>query len=116
MNSLDLERTISKVSLGIMTRNRQIALEIIDDLRTQMTLEEVAGVLLLSLERLMWFDGELFFWTVENLLPIDIKDEMKKIMSVNAYKRLIAKGFIPGRDFSIDANGQLLQNPCRSSV
>ena len=93
MNPLELEKEISKVTLAIMTRNRQIALDIIADLRTKMTLEEVAGVLLIGLERLMWFDGELFFWAVENLLPADIRLEIKKIMSVNAYKRLIAKSF-----------------------
>ena len=92
MNPLELEKEISKVTLAIMTRNRQIALDIIADLRTKMTLEEVAGVLLIGLERLMWFDGELFFWAVENLLPADIRLEIKKIMSVNAFDTPHPKG------------------------
>ncbi|MCL1464428.1 hypothetical protein [Argonema galeatum] len=112
MNQLDLEREIAKVTMGIMTRNRQIALDIIANLSSQMTLEEVAGLLIVSLERLIWFDGELFLWAVESLLPVDITYEIRRIMSVNTYKRLIAKGFIPGEDFSINADGTLLQKPC----
>lgn len=115
MNPLELEREITKVTMAIMTRNREIASDIITDLTTKMALEEVAGVLLIGLERLMWFDGELFFWAAENLLPVEIRLEIKKILSVNAYKRLIAKGLVPGKDFSIDADGQLLHNPCSSS-
>ena len=113
MNQLELEREIAKVTMGIMTRNKQIALDIIANLSTQMTLEEVAGVLIVSLERLIWFDGELFLWTLESLLPVDITYEIRRIMSVNTYKRLIAKGFIPGEDFSINADGTLLQKPYR---
>jgi len=112
MNQLELEREIAKVTMGIMTRNSQIALDIIANLSSQITLEEVAGVLIVSLERLIWFDGELFLWAVETLLPVDIKHEIRRIMSLNTYKRLIAKGFIPGKDFSINADGTLLQNPC----
>ncbi|MBD2180070.1 hypothetical protein H6S82_09700 [Planktothrix sp. FACHB-1355] len=115
MNQLELEQEITKVTMGIMTRNRQIASDIIANLRTKMTLEEVAGVMLIGLERLIWFDGELFFWATENLLPVDIKQEIKRIMSVNTYKRLIAKGFIPGKDFSMNADGTLLQKPCPSA-
>ncbi|HEY9849242.1 MAG TPA: hypothetical protein V6D28_07270 [Leptolyngbyaceae cyanobacterium] len=115
MNPLELEQQIAKVTMGIMTRNRQIASDIIADLKTQMSIEELAGLLLISLERLIWFDGELFFWTVENIIPIDIKQEIRKIMSVNTYKRLIAKGLVPGKDFSVDANGKLLQKHCHSS-
>ncbi len=109
MNQLDLEREIAKVTMGIMTRKRQIALDIIANLSSQMTLEEVSAVLIVSLERLIWFDGELFLWAVETLLPVDIKQEIRRIMSLNTYKRLIAKGFIPGEDFSINADGTLLQ-------
>lgn len=110
MNPLDLEQQIAKVTMGIMTHNREIALDIIADLKTKMSIEELAGLLLISLERLIWFDGELFFWTVENIIPADIKQEIRKIMSVNTYKRLIAKGLVPGKDFSVDADGKLLQN------
>lgn len=110
MNPLELETEVTKLTMAIMTRNRQIAADIITDLKTRMTLEEAAGVFAIGLERLIWFDGEIFLWAVENILPADIKLEIKKMMSVNAYKRLIAKGLVPGKDFSIDANGQLLRN------
>jgi hypothetical protein len=36
--------------------------------------------------------------------------EMKKITTFAFYQRLISKKFIPGEDFSVDANGKLLLN------
>lgn len=114
MSPLELETEITKVAMAMMTRNRQITSDIIADLATKMTLEDLAGVLLISLERIIWFDAQLFSWATENLLPADIRLEIKKIMSLTTYKRLIAKGLIPGKDFSLDADGRLLQKPCPS--
>lgn len=114
MNPLELERIVTKVALAMMTRNKQITADIIDHLGTQMKLEEVAGVVLLGLERLVWFEPTLVLWTIENIIPIDVRREIKSIISVSTYKQLIGKGLVPGKDFSIDANGKVLQKPCRS--
>lgn len=115
MNWLELEREISKVTLAILTRNRQVATDIIANLQIQMQLEEAAGVVLLSLERLLWFEPDLVLWTIENIIPIEIRQEIKRTIAFTTYKQLIHKGLVPGKDFSLDANGKLLQHPCKSA-
>ena len=112
MNYFQLEGEISKLTTAMMTRHREIVSDLIASLKAQLTQEEVAGVVLISLERLLWFDVDLFFWCAENLIPTEIKSEIKRIITVTNYKQLIAKGLIPGQDFSMDGDGKLLQNPC----
>lgn len=113
MNYFQLEEEISKLTTAMMTRHRDIVSDLIVSLKAQLTLEEVAGVVLVSMERLLSFDDiDLFFWCAENLIPVEIKTEIKRIIAVTNYKQLIAKGLIPGQDFSMDGNGKLLQNPC----
>jgi len=113
MNYFQLEEEISRLATAMMTRHRQIVFDLIASLKAQLTLEEVAGVVLVSMERLLCFDRDLFFWCAENLVPTEIRSEIKRIIAVNNYKQLIAKGLIPGQDFSMDGDGKLLQNPCR---
>ena len=113
MNWLELEQEISKVTLAILTRTRQVATDIIVNLQTQMQLEEVAGVVLLSLERLLWVEPDLVVWTIENIIPIDIRQEIKRTIALTTYQQLIHKGLVPGKDFSLDATGKLLQHPCK---
>lgn len=108
MNSLDLDLEIGKMARAMMTRNRQIGVELITHLRDQMTLEEVAGIMLVSIERLLWFDAQSVLWTIEHLIPVDIMQEIQRITSVTVYKHLIAQGYVPGKDMSVDANGKLL--------
>lgn len=108
MNSLDIDLEVGKLSRAMMTRNRQIGVDLIAHLRSQMTLEELAGMLLVSIERLLWFDTESVMWTIENLIPRDIMQEIQRITSVAVYKHLVAKGYVPGKDMSVDANGKLL--------
>lgn len=110
MNSLQLETEIEKMARAMMTRNSEIGKDLIVYLRTQFTLEAVAGLVLVSIERLLWFDTDSIFWTVEHLIPTDVLQEIKKIATGTFYKQLIDKGFIPGHDFSIDASGNLLTN------
>lgn len=110
MNSLQLELEIEKMARAMMTRNSEIGKDLIVHLRTQFTLEAVAGLMLVSIERLLWFDCDSVFWTVEHLIPADVMQEIKRITTVTFYKQLINKGFIPGQDFSVDAGGKLLVN------
>jgi tRNA splicing endonuclease len=108
MNPLELDQEIGKMARAMMTRNRQIGAALIAHLRTQMTIECVAGVLLVSIQRLLWLDTESVIWTIENLIPADVMQEIVRIRSVTVYKHLIAKGFVPGQDMSVDALGKLL--------
>jgi len=110
MNSLQLELEIEKMARAMMTRNSQIGKDLIVHLRTQFPLEALAGLMLVSLERLLWFDTDCVFWTVEHLIPVDVMQEIKRITTVTFYKQLIAKGFTPGQEFSVDASGRLLLN------
>lgn len=110
LNSLELEQEVGKIARAMMTRNSQIGEDIIAHLRTQLTLQEVAGVMIVSIERLIWFDIDSVFWSIENIIPADIMQEIQKITSVAIYKQLIGKGFMPGKDFSVDAFGKLLMN------
>lgn len=91
-----------------MTRNTLIGADLIAHLRTHLPLESVAGVLLISIERLIWFDTESVIWTIEHLIPVDVMKEIHRIMSLTVYKHLIRKGFVPGQDMSVDASGKLL--------
>lgn len=91
-----------------MTRNIQIGADLIAHLSSQMTLEEVAGMVLVSFERLLWFDEEAILWSIENLLPASVLQAIQKITSVAVYQQLIRKGYVPGKDMSVDANGKLL--------
>lgn len=108
MNSLDLDQEIGKIARAMMTRNRLIGQDIIAQLRSQMTLECVAGMLLVSIERLLWFDTDSVLWATEHLIPADVMQEIQRITSVAVYKQLIRKGYVPGKDLSVDANGKLL--------
>jgi hypothetical protein len=96
------------MATAMMTRNRQIGAAIIAHLRTELTFECVAGVLLVSLERVLWFDTESVMWAVESLIPADIMQEIQTLTAFTIYKQLVAKGFIPGQDLSVDSAGKLL--------
>ncbi|MFB2837526.1 hypothetical protein [Floridanema evergladense] len=113
MNYFQLDEEISKLTMAMMTRRREIISDLIESLKAQLSQEEVAGVVLVSMERLLWCDMDLFFWCAENLIPTEIKREIQRIIAITNYKQLIAKGLIPGQDFSIDGDGKLLQNPSR---
>ncbi len=108
MNVLELDQEIGKLARAMMTRNPQIGAALIAHLRTQTTLECIASMLLISIERVIWFDPESIAWTMENLIPVDIIQEMRKIISFTLYKQFVIKGFVPGEDLSVDATGNLL--------
>ena len=59
MTAMELEQHVTKVAMAMMTRNKFIAGDIIANLKSQMAVEEVAGIVLISLERLLWFETEL---------------------------------------------------------
>ena len=110
MNDLNLEREIERMVLAMMIRNPQVGQDLITNLKNQLALKEVAGILLVSFERLIGFDTDAFFWAVEHLIPADVMAEIRRITSSAIYLRLIGKGFLPGRDISVTENGQLLLN------
>lgn len=110
MSSLQLEVEIGKIARAMMTRNSQIGKDLISHFRSQFTTEAIAHLMIVSLERLMWFDRDSVFWSMEHLIPADVMQEIKSFTTVFCYKQLIGKGFIPGKDFSIDAKSNLLLN------
>jgi len=117
MNSLQLELEVGKMARAMMTRNSTIMKDLIDYLKTQFTVEVVAGVMIVSIERLVWFDIDSVFWTIQHMIPADVMQEIKKITTVVLYRRLISKGFMPGKDFSVDANGKILvTNQARTAM
>ena len=110
MTCLELEREVGKMARAMMTRNPQIGKDLIGYLKTQLPVEAVAGVMIISIERVIWFDTDSVFWTMEHLITSDVMHEIQKNFLVHLYKRLIGKGCIPGIDFSVDANSKLLLN------
>nr|WP_290222946.1 hypothetical protein [Trichocoleus desertorum] len=116
MSDLKLEQEIERMALAMMIRNTQVGRDLIANLKSQLTLIEVAGVLLVSFERLIGFDTDAFFWAVEHLVPADVMAEIRRITSPAIYQRLIGKGFLPGRDISVTENGQLLLNERAKTV
>lgn len=116
MTYLELEREIAKITLAMTVRNAQIGKDLITHLKTQLTLEAVAKVVIVCIERVLWFDPHSIVWSVENVFPADIHQEIQKTFLVHFYKRLIGEGFIPGKDFSIDATSRLLLSLPAKSV
>lgn len=110
MNSLELDQEIGKMALAMMTRNSEIGKALIAHLRDQMSLQDVAGILLVSIQRVVWFDTDSVVWTIKHLIPTDIMDEIQRMTCFTVYKHLVSKGFVPGKDLSVDANGKLLLN------
>ncbi|MBD2100875.1 hypothetical protein [Leptolyngbya sp. FACHB-261] len=110
MSYLELEQEVSRMSRAMMTRNRTIGADLVTSLKVQLSPEAVAGVMLISLERLVRLDAESFVWSVENLIPADVMQEIWKITAPRTYSRLVKKGLIPGKDFSAGASGQLFLN------
>lgn len=102
-----LEQETSKTVYALATCNVQIGSEIIANLCNRFTLEGAAGIILVSLEQLLWLNPEAFVWSVA-LLPPDLLKAIRCQMVVAVSKRLVDQRFIPGKDFSLDSNGQLL--------
>ena len=109
-NPLQLETEIERIARAMMTRNSEIGKDIISYLKKNASIEELAGLMLISIERVIWFDTDSVFWTLEYLIPSDVMQEMKKITTFALYQQLIYKKLVPGEDFSVDANGKLLLN------
>lgn len=116
MNVLELEQEIGKMARAMMTRNREIGRDLIASLRSHLSLECVAGVLIVSIERLLWFDSASVSWTIEHLIPEDVMQEIRRITTVTIFQHLIRKGAVPGKDMSVDAEGKLLLNFKTSQV
>lgn len=110
ISCLELEQDISKLTSAFATRNTCIGKEIIANLRSHFTLRDVAGIVVVSLERLIHTDPLAFCWAVENTVPGYVMREIRRITSIALYKRLIDKGLTPGKDFSMDVKGSVLLN------
>ena len=107
-NDLSLEDDFSRLTSAFATRNATIGKEVIASLRSRMPLQDVAGMVIVSLERLVWQDQLSFCWAVENTVPGYVMREIRRIASITVYKSLIDRGLDPGQDFSIDAKGNIL--------
>lgn len=116
-DALELEQTVSKLLYALATCNAGICESLLTHLRDRFSLEEVAAVVLLCLERLLWLDAAAFVWTVEQLIPADLAQEIRRISSLILGKQLLANGFQPGQDFSLNSLGQLLMSvPAQASL
>lgn len=91
------------------SRDTRIAGSLMADLQTQLSLPEIAGLLVICLERLLGLDQEAFLWAVR-FIPEDVLSEIRHLFMVDRYRQLIGQGLIPGQDFSVDQSGQLLIN------
>lgn len=117
MNHLELEQEISKMARAMMTRNSLIGKDLIAALRERMSVESVAAVTIVSIERLIWYDCDSVMWSLNYLIPADVMEEIRRITSLVACKRLMGKGFLLGKDFSIDGGGRLLlSNNAKNAV
>ena len=108
MNHLELEQEIGKMARAMMTRNSLIGKDLIADLRGRLSVDSVAALMIVSIERLIWYDCEAVMWSLSYLIPADVMEEIRRITALVVCQRLMGKGFVLGKDFSIDATGQLL--------
>ncbi len=109
MNYFQTEQQINKLTLAIASRNSGIFKDLIGHLRAELSSTEIAGLLLLSLERLLWPEPQLCLWAFNYLIPEDLKTEIRELISVTTYKQLIAKGLVPGQDFSMNGDGSIIR-------
>lgn len=109
-SNLDLEQELNRLACAFATRNTEIGKAVIANLRSRLTLREVAGMVIVSLERLVWTDQLAFCWAIEQVIPGYVMREIRRITSVTIYRRLITQGYEPGHDFSMDGKGQVLLN------
>jgi hypothetical protein len=107
---LQLEDEISRLTCALATRNAEIGKSVIASLRCQLTLRDVAGIVIISLERLVRVDPLAFCWAVEQIIPGYVMREIRRITTITLYKHLIQQGLEPGEDFSVDAKGSVLLN------
>jgi len=109
-SNLELEQELSRLTCAFATRNTEIGKAVIANLRSRLTLRDVAGMVIVSLERLVWTDQLAFCWAIEHVIPGYVMREIRRITSVTIYRRLITQGYEPGHDFSMDGKGQVLLN------
>lgn len=109
-NYLELEDEVGKMATALISGDGRISKALIANLKARFSLEDVAMIMLVSLERLLWSDNKLFIRAVEHLIPGDVMQEVHRLVATSVSKRLIDKGFVPGEDFSINVNGKLLLN------
>jgi hypothetical protein len=64
--------------------------------------------MIVSMERLIWCDCESVLWSLSYLIPADVMEEIRRITALIVCQRLMGKGFVLGKDFSIDTGGMLL--------
>lgn len=79
MSYLELESEIENISRAMIIRNGQVGKDLVAKLRAQLTLKDVAGVMLVSLERIVWLDPDSFQWAIANLIPTDVLQEIQRI-------------------------------------
>lgn len=107
---LELESDVSKLVYALATCNSGVCEALITSLRDRLSLETVAGMMLISLEQLLRLNSQAFVWAVESWLPVDVFQEIRRISTVTIGKQLIERGLQPGQDFSVNFGGQLLLN------
>ncbi|MEG4075219.1 hypothetical protein QUA30_21215 [Microcoleus sp. Pol14C2] len=108
MNHLELEKEIGKMAIAMMSRNSLIGKDLIADLRGRLSVDSLAALMIVSMERLIWSDCESVIWSLSYLIPADVMEEIRRITALVVCQRLMGKGFVLGKDFSIDGTGQLM--------
>lgn len=107
---LQLEPEVRRLTCAFATRNTEIGKAVIANLRSRLTLRDVAGMVIISLEQLVWTDQLAFCWAIEQVIPGYVMREIRRIMSIALYRRLIVQGYEPGQHFSMDGKGLVLLN------
>lgn len=108
LSYLELEQEVSRTTSAFLTRNPLIGASVVADLKERLSAEDAAGVILVGLERLIWCDSEAFIWAVEQVIPDEVLQEIRRLSTATVGKQLVYRGFIPGQDFSVNSAGQLL--------
>lgn len=105
---LQLESEVSRLTSAFATRNAEIGRAVIANLRSQLTLRDVAGIVIVSLEQIVRLDPLAFCWAVEQTIPGYVMREIRRMTTMCVYKRLIEQGLSPGEDFSMNDKGSVL--------
>lgn len=89
MTIYELEDAVTKLSLAFTIRNSCIGRDLIAYLSSQFTLDEVAAIALLSLERLVWMDTKACLWAVEYIIPEEVKLQVERLVGIHLCQQLL---------------------------
>ncbi len=115
-NAEVFELNVAIVIQILKTQDKEILYSHEKNLKELKGYNYTAEVFIAALFQISELDPDIFSWAVKKLSDLDFYANLIYIVSQFATKKLVEKGFIPGKDFSANLNGQILINQNAKTV